>query len=36
LFFCCLLSPFVPPIVIDPFKKILIFWLWNIIYQCSL
>ncbi len=36
LLFCCLLSPLVVPIVIDPFKKILIFWLWNLIYQCSL
>lgn len=36
LLFCCLLSPLVTPIVIDPFKNILIFWLWNIIYQSSL
>jgi hypothetical protein len=27
LLFCCLLSPIVVPIVIDPFKKTLIFWL---------
>jgi hypothetical protein len=35
LLFCCLLLPLVTPIVIDAFKIILIFWLWNIIYQSS-